>query len=219
MDRQARYQALIDHFQVAMPEATTQLRYTTPFELLVAVILSAQCTDKRVNQVTPSLFRDYPHADAMAKGSIKALLPYINSITYPKSKARYLLESAKMISTTFGGKLPAARASLTQLPGVGRKTANVVLSVIYGQPVMAVDTHVMRLAHRLGLVAPSDKSPLAIEKRLVTYFPRALVAKAHHWLILHGRYICTARKPQCHRCKITSCCDFFKKKRMGPSPV
>ena len=215
MNRQARYQAFINHFSAAMPEATTELDYSTPFQLLVAVILSAQCTDKRVNQVTPPLFKDYPDADAMAKATIESLLNHIGSVTYPKSKARYLLESARIISATLGGRLPRERARLEQLPGVGRKTANVFLSVIYGEPLMAVDTHVMRLSHRLGLVSPNDKSPLAVEKRLIAHLPKNVVSKAHHWLVLHGRYTCVSQKPKCHRCKIASFCNFFKQNSLS----
>ena len=200
-----------------MPVAETELHYSTPFELLVAVILSAQCTDKRVNMITPRLFKQYPTAEIMARAEVEDIFELIRSVSYPNSKAKYLVSMAKMLVEQFEGEVPAERELLMKLPGVGRKTANVIASVVYHRPTMAVDTHVFRVANRIGLTTNS-KTPLETELTLIKYIPEALIPKAHHWLILHGRYICVARKPHCWECGLAPYCRYFaaqerKKKR------
>ena len=213
MTKKERYNAVITWFEENMPVAETELHYSNPFELLVAVILSAQCTDKRVNMVTPQLFYDYPTAEAMSAVTPEVIFEYIRSISYPNNKAKHLVGMARMLVSQFDGEVPNNTDDLKKLPGVGRKTANVVVSVAFNQPAMAVDTHVFRVAERIGLTTNS-KTPLQTEKELVKHIPKHLIAKAHHWLILHGRYVCTARKPQCHTCGLQNVCRFIKKERV-----
>ena len=208
MTRKERYDAVIAWFEEYMPVAETELDYSTPFELLVAVILSAQCTDKRVNMITPRLFKQYPTAEIMARAEVKDIFELIRSVSYPNSKAKYLVSMAKMLVERFEGEVPAERELLMKLPGVGRKTANVIASVVYQRPTMAVDTHVFRVANRIGLTTNS-KTPLETELTLIKYIPEALIPKAHHWLILHGRYICIARKPHCWECGLALYCRYF----------
>ena len=193
-----------------MPEAKTELHYDNPFQLLVAVILSAQCTDKRINQVTPKLFEDYPNAEAMALATPEVIFEYIKSVSYPNNKAKHLVEMAQMLWKKHGGEVPQDLKQLTELPGVGRKTANVVLSVVWGEARMAVDTHVFRVSHRLGLVPESCKTPFSVEKMLTKHFFEEEIPDAHHWLILHGRYTCTALRPKCEKCGLTHLCKTFK---------
>lgn len=211
MKKKERFQAFIQHFEEEKPEPQTELNYRNPYELLVAVILSAQCTDKRVNMVTPALFRDFPTPELLAQASFDVLFPYIKSISYPNNKTKHLLGMAKILVEDFNSEVPETVADLQKLPGVGRKTANVISSVIFNQPAMAVDTHVFRVSKRLGLVTQTAKTPLEVEKQLVRHIPKNHIAKAHHWLILHGRYVCTARSPQCGKCKLTHFCRFYQK--------
>ena len=206
MKREERYQILLEHFRKEMPNVTTELEFGSEFQLLVAVMLSAQCTDKRVNQVTPELFRHYPTAEAMAKAEAEDILVFVKSVSYPNAKAAHLAEMARQLVGRFDGKVPATLDELTSLPGVGRKTANVMLSVAFGQAAMPVDTHVYRVSHRIGLVAPSDNTPRKVEERLSQYIPKEELGLAHHWILLHGRYVCTARKPHCEKCKIAEGC-------------
>lgn len=210
MQKKERYRLLIEHFSQKFPEAETELHYTNPYELLVAVILSAQCTDKRVNMVTPALFERYPDPQALADSTAEEVFQYIRSISYPNNKAKHLVGMARMLLAQFGGEVPSTIEELQQMPGVGRKTANVIASVIYNQPAMAVDTHVFRVSHRLGLVSKTATTPLAVEKELVKYIPDSVIPLAHHWLILHGRYVCLARSPQCEKCDLTHLCKFFE---------
>ena len=191
-----------------MPVAETELDYESPFELLVAVILSAQCTDKRVNLITPRLFKQYPTAEVMARAEVEDIFELIRSVSYPNAKAKYLVATSKLLVERFCGEVPESREELMKLPGVGRKTANVIASVIYGRPTMAVDTHVFRVANRIGLTTNS-KTPLETELTLVKYIPESLIPKAHHWLILHGRYVCVARKPHCSECGLASYCRYY----------
>lgn len=211
MLKKERYKAFIEYFTTNMPEAETELAFSNPYELLVAVILSAQCTDKRVNMTTPALFQAFPTPQHLATSHIDELYPYIKSISYPNNKTKHLLGMAKMLVEEFGGEVPADIKLLQKLPGVGRKTANVIASVVYNQPAMAVDTHVYRVSKRLGLVSQKAKTPLEVEKELVRHIPQKLIARAHHWLILHGRYICVARKPKCAECPLTYFCQYFEK--------
>ena len=204
-----RYQAFIAYFTQHQPEAPTELKYGNPFQLLLAVILSAQCTDKRVNMATPALFEAFPTPMHMARSSFEEIFSYVKSISYPNNKAKYLLNMARMVVENFAGVIPEQVEDLQKLPGVGRKTAHVIASVLHNQPKMAVDTHVFRVSKRLGLVNASATTPLAVEKQLVRHLPEAYIAKAHHWLILHGRYICLARKPKCQACALTSFCRYF----------
>lgn len=204
------YKQVIDYFAEAMPVAETELHYGTPFQLLVAVVLSAQCTDKRVNMVTPALFAAYPDAAHMAEASEDQIFDYIHSVSYPNSKSRHLVALARMLRDEYGGTVPADIDALQRLPGVGRKTANVVTAVVFDQPAMPVDTHVFRVANRIGLTTDS-KTPLATERELVKYIPSELLSKAHHWLILHGRYVCQARKPKCDQCGLTGVCKHYRK--------
>ncbi|MFZ1799749.1 MAG: endonuclease III [Chitinophagaceae bacterium] len=210
MKRTDRYACVIAYFEEHMPVAETELKYRDPFQLLVSVILSAQCTDKRVNITTPAIFRDFPDAQRMSATDFDSLLPYIKSISYPNSKTRHLIAMANMLVKDFEGKVPMNITDLMKLPGVGRKTANVITSVIDQQPNMAVDTHVFRVSARIGLTV-NAKTPFATEMQLVKYIPEKLIHKAHHWLILHGRYICVARKPKCEICGISSCCKYYQK--------
>ncbi|MHA8065241.1 endonuclease III [Aquirufa sp. ROCK2-A2] len=212
MTRKERYDAFVNHFTLNFPEAETELHYSNPYELLVAVVLSAQCTDKRINQVTPKLFSRYPNALELANSSVEEIFSYIRSVSYPNNKAKHLLGLGQKIVDQFEGEIPTTLEDLQSLPGVGRKTANVIVSVIYNQPAMAVDTHVFRVSHRLGLVPSTAKTPFAVEKHLVKNLPTEVIAKAHHWLILHGRYVCVARNPQCDQCNITQFCQFYHKK-------
>ena len=217
MTRKELYRKVAAYFKEAMPEAKTELHYDNPFQLLVAVILSAQCTDKRINQVTPKLFEDYPTAEAMALATPEVIYDYIKSVSYPNNKAKHLAEMARMLWEKYGGEVPQDLKQLTELPGVGRKTANVVLSVVWGEARMAVDTHVFRVSHRLGLVPDSCKTPLSVEQMLTQFFTEEEIPDAHHWLILHGRYTCTALHPKCDKCGLTHLCkvyraDFPKKK-------
>jgi endonuclease-3 len=209
MTKKERYQHIINYFSENMPDAETELLYKNPYQLLVAVILSAQCTDKRVNLVTPEIFKKYPDAAAMSKSTFDELFPLIKSISYPNNKAKHLIGMAIMLQEDFGGKVPLKVDELIKLPGVGRKTANVITSVIDNQPNMAVDTHVFRVSARIGLTTGA-KTPLATEKQLIKNIPKELIYKAHHWLILHGRYICTAKKPKCDQCGIKNSCKFYK---------
>lgn len=200
-----RYAKVIEWFEANMPDPKTELEYDNPFHLLLAVILSAQCTDKRVNIVTPPLFAAYPDPASLAAASEEEVFEYIKSVTFPNNKTRHLLKAARMLEEKFGGEVPSDINSLIQLPGVGRKTANVMLSVVWGKAAMAVDTHVFRVSKRIGLTKDS-KTPLSTEKTLVKYIPEEKIAKAHHWLILHGRYVCTARKPDCLNCGLRPVC-------------
>ena len=211
MQRKERYQALIDYFTEHSPTPETELHYQDPYQLLVAVILSAQCTDKRVNMVTPALFEAFPTAEHLAASHFDELFPYIKSISYPNNKTKHLLGMGKMLVEDFENQVPADVKELQKLPGVGRKTANVIASVIYNQPTMAVDTHVFRVSKRIGLVNQNAKTPLEVEKVLVKHIPEELIPHAHHWLILHGRYICLARKPKCDECPLTHFCRYFEK--------
>ena len=206
MTRKQFYREVADYFRQAMPEAKTELHYGSPFQLLVATILSAQCTDKRINQVTPHLFEDYPTAEAMALATPEVIYVYIRSVSYPNSKAKHLVEMARMLWEKHGGEVPQDLKELTALPGVGRKTANVVLSVVWGEARMAVDTHVFRVSHRLGLVPKSCTTPLSVEQMLTRYFAEEEIPLAHHWLILHGRYTCTALRPKCKSCGLARLC-------------
>lgn len=211
MTRKERFDYVIGYFQQYSPDAETELIYDNPYELLVSVILSAQCTDKRVNMTTPAIFEKYPNAEALSKATFDELFPYIKSISYPNNKTKHLIGMANMLVEEFNGQVPMTVEELVKLPGVGRKTANVITSVIDNQPNMAVDTHVFRVSHRIGLVSERASTPLAVEKELVKNIPTALVHKAHHWLILHGRYICIARNPKCEKCGLRPVCNYYKK--------
>ena len=210
MTKKELYSTVLARFEEAMPVAETELHYGTPFQLLVAVILSAQCTDKRVNMVTPALFAAYPDAYAMAQASEDEIFEYVKSVSYPRSKSQHLAAAARMLVSDFSGAVPSDIGQMQRLPGVGRKTANVVAAVVFGQSAMPVDTHVFRVSNRIGLTVNS-KTPLQTERTLVKYIPEALVPKAHHWLILHGRYVCQARKPKCDACFLSDICRHCKK--------
>lgn len=212
MTTKERYEGIIEYFQQAMPVAESELNYRNPFELLVAVILSAQCTDKRVNMTTPALFEAYPSPQAMAEASAEDIFPYIKSISYPNNKARHLAAMARMLCEEFGGEVPSDLKELQRLPGVGRKTANVIGAVIWQKEVMPVDTHVFRVAARIGL-SRGAKTPLQTELQLEKNIPSHLLPIAHHWLILHGRYVCTARSPKCAECGIKVWCRHFSAKK------
>lgn len=207
-----RYSYLIHYFQETMPVAKSELNYTTPFELLVAVILSAQCTDRRINQITPALFRDYPTPEAMALATPDIIYEYIRSVSYPNNKARHLVGMAQMLVKDYDGEVPSTGEELEKLPGVGRKTANVIQAVIFQKARMAVDTHVFRVSHRIGLVGKACTTPLSVEKQLTRHLPEDIIPLAHHWLILHGRYVCQARTPHCEKCGLTSICKHFSSK-------
>ena len=204
--KKERYAQFMAYFQEAMPEANTELHYKNPFQLLCAVMLSAQCTDKRVNMVTPALFEAFPTPEAMAKASQEEVLHYVKSVSYPNSKAEHLVGMAKCLMERHGGKVPNDFDALVALPGVGRKTANVMLSVAFNKAAMAVDTHVFRVSHRIGLVSKKCTTPYAVEKELVKNIPEVLIPRAHHWLILHGRYVCKSQRPQCKTCGIRTIC-------------
>lgn len=212
MTRVERYKAFVTQISEHVPDSETELHYDTPFQLLVAVVLSAQCTDKRVNLVTESLFKDYPEPYSMSQATFEDLWPYIKSISYPNNKTRHLIGLSQKILSDFKGQVPDTREHLQTLPGVGRKTANVILSVLYQQPAMAVDTHVFRVSKRLGLVAQNAKTPLEVERQLIRNLPSEKVSQADQWLILHGRYTCTARKPDCLNCACGHFCRYFEKK-------
>ena len=212
MTTKERYEGIIGYFSEAMPTAESELNYSNPFELLVAVILSAQCTDKRVNMTTPALFEAYPTPEAMAQASAEDIFHYIKSISYPNNKAKHLAAMARMLCEEFGGEVPSDLVELQRLPGVGRKTANVIGAVIWQKEVMPVDTHVFRVAARIGLTRGA-KTPLQTELQLEKNIPSHLLPIAHHWLILHGRYVCTARAPKCPQCGITAWCKSFKGER------
>ncbi|MBK6265966.1 endonuclease III [Marivirga sp. S37H4] len=211
MQRKERYKAFIEYFSENQPQAETELHYETPFQLLIAVILSAQCTDKRVNIVTPALFEAFPSPEHLASSHFDEVLPYIKSISFMNNKTKHLIGMAKLLVENFDSQVPENVDDLQTLPGVGRKTANVIASVIYNQPAMAVDTHVFRVSKRLGLVNMNAKTPLEVEKVLIKNIPSEYVHLAHHWLILHGRYVCVARRPKCEECKITHFCRYFEK--------
>ena len=212
MTKQERYKGVIAYFQKENPLADTELHYTDPYQLIVAVILSAQCTDKRVNIITPALFEAYPTVFEMAKAEPDDILYFIKSCSYPNSKAKHLTGMARMLVDEFNGEVPADMDLLQKLPGVGRKTANVITSVIYDMPNIAVDTHVFRVTARIGLTTGA-KTPLQTEHQLIRYIPEELRGRAHHWLILHGRYICKARKPECFRCGVTEFCKYYSSLR------
>ena len=204
MTRKQRYEGILSHFREHMPEARSELHFGNAFELIVAVVLSAQCTDKRVNLVTPALLSAFPPPEAMAQATFDELFPYVRSVSYPNSKTQHLIALAQKLVAEFGGEVPSDIDALMSLPGVGRKTANVVASIIYDKPVIAVDTHVFRVSHRLGL--SDGRTPDAVERDLERHIPPADRPTAHHWLILHGRYICTAHRPKCGQCAIRSFC-------------
>lgn len=210
MSRKERFEKIIDHFSRHMPEAETELSYTNPYELIVSVVLSAQCTDKRVNMTTPAFFKKFPSIQSLSKSTPEEVFPYIKSISYPNNKSKHLVGMAKMLVNDFGGVVPSSVAELQKLPGVGRKTANVVASVVYNKPTMAVDTHVFRVSARIGLTV-NAKNPLQTEMQLVKYIPEDKIAIAHHWLILHGRYVCIARNPKCEECGIKMLCKYYSK--------
>lgn len=211
MTTQQRYDQVVGWFAANAVSAESELAFANPFQLLVAVMLSAQCTDKRVNQVTPALFAAYPTAEAMACATKDEMLQYIHSVSYPNSKAEHLVGMAKKLVNDYGGEVPHSLEELVSLPGVGRKTANVILAVIWQEPTMAVDTHIFRVSERIGLTTNS-KNVLQTERQLTRYIPADLIPKAHHWLLLHGRYICQARKPKCEQCGLQTFCRFYNKR-------
>jgi endonuclease-3 len=208
MLKKERYRLFVSHFAAKQPDAETELHYNNPYQLLVAVILSAQCTDKRINLVTPALFQRFPDAKALSEATPDIVFDYIRSVSYPNNKAKHLVGMANMLLNEFNGVVPSDIDNLQKMPGVGRKTANVIASVIYNAPAMAVDTHVFRVANRVGLT--KGKTPLAVERELVKYLPQDTIHVAHHWLILHGRYVCVARSPKCSICEITSFCKYYQ---------
>lgn len=212
MTKKERYERIIEYFKTHNPNAETELNYHTPFELLVAVILSAQCTDKRVNMVTPDLLKAFPNASKMSETTADEIFEYIKSISYPNNKAKHLLNMAKRLVEKYGGEVPEDYDALLSLPGVGRKTANVMASVVWNKPKMAVDTHVFRVSNRIGLTNNS-KMPLETERELTRNIPEEFIPIAHHWLILHGRYVCIARNPKCNECGISAYCKEFATKR------
>lgn len=211
MTRKERFKHFLNYFETHVPVAETELRYKNPYELLVAVILSAQCTDKRVNLTTPALFKAFPTAEALSHSDSDTIFSYIKSISYPNNKAKHLVAMAKMLVKDFKGVVPSEIEDLVKLPGVGRKTANVIASVVYDKPAMAVDTHVFRVSARLGLTLKA-KTPLQTETQLVKFIPEKLIPRAHHWLILHGRYTCLARSPKCAECQLKTFCKYFFEK-------
>ncbi|WP_295357551.1 endonuclease III [Prevotella sp.] len=206
MTKKELYTRVLSYFRELHPEVTTELEFGSVFQLLVAVVLSAQCTDKRVNQVTPELFAHYPDAQAMAEADESEIYEYVKSVSYPNAKARHLVELARMLVSEYGGEVPNDFDALLRLPGVGRKTANVMQAVAFGQSAMPVDTHVYRVSHRLGLVPSTADTPLKVEKALIKHIPADDLARAHHWLLLHGRYVCTSRKPHCDKCELSNIC-------------
>ena len=206
MRKQERFDKILAHFREKMPIVTTELDFGSTFQLLVAVVLSAQCTDKRINQVTPDLFAHYPDAKTMAAAEEEDIFEWIRSVSYPNAKAKHLVEMARVLMQKFNGEVPSTLDELLTLPGVGRKTANVIQSVAFGKATLAVDTLVYRVAHRIGLVSKNDNTPYKVEMALTKYIPEKDIPDAHHWLLLHGRYICTARKPHCDKCEINQYC-------------
>ena len=206
MTKKERYAYILDYFRKQMPVVTTELEFSSAFQLLCATLLSAQCTDKRINQVTPALFARYPSAKEMAQAEPEDVFEYVKSVSYPNSKSRHLVEMARMLVSDFGGEVPADMDDLVRLPGVGRKTANVMQAVWFGRAAMAVDTHVFRVSHRLGLVPASANTPLKVEQQLMKNIPAGDIPDAHHWLLLHGRYVCTSRKPHCEKCPFEGIC-------------
>lgn len=210
MNKKEKFERLIAYFLEHAPNAETELIYSNPFELIVAVSLSAQCTDKRVNMTTPAIFAQFPDAEAMAKASFEEIFGLIKSISFPNNKAKHLIGMAQLLVKDHAGIVPSSVEELQKLPGVGRKTANVIASVVFNQPTMAVDTHVFRVSKRIGLATQSAKTPLAVELQLMRHIPSALVHVSHHWLILHGRYVCVARKPKCNECALTAICWYYE---------
>lgn len=206
MTRKERYEFILEHFRNTLPIVTTELQFGSAFQLLVATLLSAQCTDKRINQVTPELFRHFPDAQTMAAADEEDVLEYVKSVSYPNAKSKHLVEMSRMLVERFGGEVPDNMAELTMLPGVGRKTANVVQAVWFGKATMAVDTHVFRVSHRLGLVPATANTPQKVEEYLVKHIPEADIPQAHHWLLLHGRYVCQSQKPKCSQCAFEKFC-------------
>ncbi len=211
MTKKQRYQFILDYFRNQLPEVTTELEFGSVFQLLVATVLSAQCTDKRVNMITPELFRHFPDAAAMAQATPEEVLEYVKSVSYPNAKSEHLVRMAKMLVDDFGGEVPDNLDQLVKLPGVGRKTANVIQAVAFGKATMAVDTHVFRVSHRLGLVPKSANTPLKVELELTRNIPVDDIPKAHHWLLLHGRYVCTSRNPKCTKCELSQVCPSLPK--------
>lgn len=209
MRKTERYKGVLEWFRANVPVAETELKYENPFQLLMAVILSAQCTDKRVNMISPALFKAFPTPEVMAASTPEMVYEYVKSVSYPNSKAKHLVGMAQMLMNDFGGEVPDNLDDLVKLPGVGRKTANVVQAVIFNKPTMAVDTHVFRVSHRIGLVNERCTTPYSVEKELTKYIPKADIPTAHHWLILHGRYICMARKPKCDKCGLRDYCKYI----------
>lgn len=209
MIKKKLFETVIRYFEETMPVAETELKYDNPYGLIVAVILSAQCTDKRVNQITPDLLKRFPTPQKMAEANVADVFEYIKSCSYPNNKAKHLVGMSQKLVELYNGEIPDDTEKLQKLPGVGRKTANVIASVVFNKPALAVDTHVFRVAARIGL-STNAKTPLATEMQLIKYIPEELVPKAHHWLILHGRYTCTARKPKCEKCGLTNVCKYFK---------
>lgn len=218
ISKKARFTYVLDYFMKNQPVAETELHYSNPYELLVAVILSAQCTDKRVNMITPAFFERFPTAQQLAEGNIDEIYTFIRSCSYPNSKSKNLQGMARMLTHDFGGVVPDDVKELQKLPGVGRKTANVIASVVFNKPALAVDTHVFRVAARIGLTTHA-KTPLETEMQLIKYIPEDLLAIAHHWLILHGRYICVARKPKCDQCPFTEVCRFYSRMKKSETPA
>lgn len=213
MRKEERYKGIVDWFSKNMPVAESELHYKNPYQLLIAVILSAQCTDKRVNQITPALFEAFPTPEVLAVSTPEVVFEYIRSVSYPNNKSKHLVGMAQKLVSEFNSEVPSDVNELQKLPGVGRKTANVIASVVYNKPAMAVDTHVFRVSNRIGLTNNS-KTPLETEKELVKHIPEHLIPKAHHWLILHGRYVCLARKPKCEECGIKQWCKYFFSKKL-----
>ena len=206
MNREERYKAVLQYFQQQMPDVNTELQFGSVFQLLVAVILSAQCTDKRINQVTPELFRHYPDAKTMAQAEPDEIYEYIKSVSYPNAKSRHIVEMSRALVEQHEGEVPADMNQLLSLPGVGRKTANVIQAVAFGRQAMAVDTHVYRVSHRLGLVGRRDNTPFKVEQVLMRHIPSEQIPLAHHWLLLHGRYVCTSQRPKCQACDLADIC-------------
>lgn len=213
MRKSELYTAVIKYFEREMPVADTELDYGSTFQLLVAVVLSAQCTDKRVNMVTPRLFADYPTAEVMAEASEEVIFEYIKSVSYPNNKAKHLVGLSRMLMEKYGGEVPDTLEKLTELPGVGRKTANVIQAVVWGKAAMAVDTHIYRVSRRLGLVPASCTTPYAVERELVKHLPDDVIPRAHHWLLLHGRYVCQSRTPKCDKCGLREICKNVRTKK------
>ena len=212
MQKKDRILYALDYFQKTMETTETELNFTNPFELLVAVVLSAQCTDKRINLVTPDLFKDFPTPDALAASTPEIIFEYIKSVSYPNNKAKHLVGLGRVLTEKFNGEVPSTLEELTQLPGVGRKTANVVQAVAFGKSALAVDTHVFRVSHRLGLVPKTCTTPYSVEMALKKHIPEHLVGPSHYWLLLHGRYTCTARRPKCDICNLSTICPTYKKR-------